>query len=289
MGFQTHPVHPRSWWTPHTPALAQLDPVEGIVVHHSASLNVPHTATPGFVAGFERMEMHHDPALSTIAYHPMIFPDGTIVECRPANRQGGATRSWNGRTIALLLLGWMGREGLPTAAQLEGAAQYVYTLSIFGHLKAGWWIDGHRWMPSNSTACPCIEQSVVKDIAVGAYFYGLGVTSTRPGAPVPTPSAPNGAPPNWDQLRKYVAAVLADEIAHWPTVNRQDRARVEKLQTALNLISPSYLLEPDGIWGGRTTNAVITFQRFAHLAADGIVGPKTRQALVFFLNLQAHP
>lgn len=38
-------------------------------------------------------------------------------------------------------------------------------------------------------------------------------------------------------------------------------------------------LEPDGIFGGQTRQAVVDFQRRARLDADGIVGPKTWQAL----------
>lgn len=36
----------------------------------------------------------------------------------------------------------------------------------------------------------------------------------------------------------------------------------------------------DGVWGQKTRAAVITFQRLAKLHPDGIVGPKTRKALI---------
>lgn len=35
----------------------------------------------------------------------------------------------------------------------------------------------------------------------------------------------------------------------------------------------------DGVFGARTAAATMDFQRFAHLTADGVVGPKTRAAM----------
>jgi g-D-glutamyl-meso-diaminopimelate peptidase len=46
---------------------------------------------------------------------------------------------------------------------------------------------------------------------------------------------------------------------------------------------------PDGIFGYRTQNAVITFQRGAGLTADGIVGPRTHRALMpYYLGYLTH-
>ena len=56
---------------------------------------------------------------------------------------------------------------------------------------------------------------------------------------------------------------------------------VRDLQEMLNLTVP---LQPglkiDGIFGLKTNERVMTFQRRAGLVADGIVGPKTGKALV---------
>ncbi len=58
-----------------------------------------------------------------------------------------------------------------------------------------------------------------------------------------------------------------------PTLRRGARGPfVEEIQRALNL-------PPDGIFGADTEAAVRTLQRNAGLVADGIVGPKTRDAL----------
>src|SRR5262249_61308944 len=57
-------------------------------------------------------------------------------------------------------------------------------------------------------------------------------------------------------------------------------AEVRTLQNLLNrVLHPSPNLVPDGIFGQRTYNAVITFQRQHNLVPDGIVGPRTWAAL----------
>jgi peptidoglycan hydrolase-like protein with peptidoglycan-binding domain len=55
-------------------------------------------------------------------------------------------------------------------------------------------------------------------------------------------------------------------------------ARVTELQEAL-IVLGFKIGEPDGIYGGKTVNAVKRFQRNHKLQADGLVGPKTAKAI----------
>ena len=56
---------------------------------------------------------------------------------------------------------------------------------------------------------------------------------------------------------------------------------VRDLQALLNFVVPvSPVLATDGIFGPKTLNRVLDFQRQAALTADGIVGPRTGTALV---------
>jgi peptidoglycan hydrolase-like protein with peptidoglycan-binding domain len=63
-------------------------------------------------------------------------------------------------------------------------------------------------------------------------------------------------------------------------------ARVAELQEAL-IVLGFKIGEPDGIYGGKTVNAVKRFQKKQKLQADGLVGPKTARAINKALRQQA--
>jgi len=56
---------------------------------------------------------------------------------------------------------------------------------------------------------------------------------------------------------------------------------VRQLQQLLNRVITAHpLLKVDGIFGPKTRDRVVMFQKQANLAPDGIVGPKTNGSLV---------
>ena len=72
------------------------------------------------------------------------------------------------------------------------------------------------------------------------------------------------------------------ELVNYPTIRRGDRNNfVVALQYLLNEYGANIV--PDGIFGGNTYNAVVTFQKNNNLTQDGIVGANTWRAL---LNLE---
>ena len=108
------------------------------------------------------------------------------------------------------------------------------------------------------------------------------------GRPLYTPDNNNPYNPNsnidWLKLRKFIAAVLQNEIRPIGTLRKGSRgAQVASLQKALNLITGSALVV-DGDFGNATHSAVVSFQKFFKLAGDGIVGPKTKGMLLICLE-----
>ena len=80
-----------------------------------------------------------------------------------------------------------------------------------------------------------------------------------------------------DELRK--AGVNVSEGRNIPTLRRGSEGdEVEELQALLNAKYGANL-EIDGKFGAKTEAAVKAFQQAKGLAADGVVGPKTRKAL----------
>ena len=72
---------------------------------------------------------------------------------------------------------------------------------------------------------------------------------------------------------------ISRELSSYPTIRSGSRGNfVQILQRLLNQYG--YDLVADGIFGGRTTNAVIDFQRNNGLTQDGIVGRNTWNALL---------
>lgn len=62
---------------------------------------------------------------------------------------------------------------------------------------------------------------------------------------------------------------------------------VRQLQTALAMLGYN-VGEPDGIYGNRTTKAIVAFQKKKKLEADGLVGPQTARAINKALRQQAN-
>lgn len=95
-----------------------------------------------------------------------------------------------------------------------------------------------------------------------------------------TPAPPQPTPNTEHSFRQYLAAILQRDLAKNPGVLRQGMRSegVRALQRTLNAIAGTNLAA-DAVFGNATHNAVVNFQRFLGLAADGIVGPQTRAML----------
>jgi peptidoglycan hydrolase-like protein with peptidoglycan-binding domain len=100
-------------------------------------------------------------------------------------------------------------------------------------------------------------------------------------------SAPAPTPPNPDQLasfRRYAAAINIRDLSKTDNLKfPQTGGAVLALQRSLNLVANKGLVE-DGIFGAATTAAVKDLQRLFKLEVDGIVGPRTKEALFFLLG-----
>jgi peptidoglycan hydrolase-like protein with peptidoglycan-binding domain len=95
-------------------------------------------------------------------------------------------------------------------------------------------------------------------------------TATTSAAAVTTRLAPDAALKGWPVLRQGPNST-------WPKVT------VRSLQYLLDARGAK--LAADGIYGAKTTAAVVAFQRAHHLTVDGVVGAKTWGALIVTVKL----
>jgi hypothetical protein len=89
---------------------------------------------------------------------------------------------------------------------------------------------------------------------------------------------------DWVKLRKFLAASLQNDLRPVGTLRMgSSGSGVVALQKALNLVS-GVSLTADGSFGNATRSAVVAFQKFFKLGADGVVGPATKNMLIFALE-----
>ena len=109
--------------------------------------------------------------------------------------------------------------------------------------------------------------------------FGRPAYSGQPTPPPPPPDSAQAA-----AFRRYAAALNIRDLTKAPTMRRGDRGPgVLALQRSLNLAAGKGLSE-DGDFGPATEAAVRDLQRIWRLGVDGIVGPKTKDALYFLLG-----
>lgn len=105
--------------------------------------------------------------------------------------------------------------------------------------------------------------------------FGRPAYSNTPSQPPP----PTADPAAVKAFRQYVAAVLGRDVGLLPDLRQGMRSgAVQTLQKALNLATGSSLAQ-DGDFGPATATIVKNLQRIFGLAVDGVVGPRTRDAL----------
>jgi len=115
--------------------------------------------------------------------------------------------------------------------------------------------------------------------------YGSVVGVMRhPNLGAAQPALPPMDPEQVKAFRKYVAALLGRDVAALPDLRQGQRGgNVQTLQKALNLATGSSLAQ-DGDFGPATATVVKNVQRIFGLGVDGIVGPRTRSAILTALK-----
>ena len=225
----------------------------GLVLHH--------TVTAEWIgpAGMKRLnEMMIRMGYVCVGYTLAIDVQGTIFSGRPLNQVGGHTRGLNTTHHAVALIGNFSSKRPPRPME-----QAVADLFDYGQTR-NWWgnsLTGHR--DHGSTACPG-----------GAAYSRLSVYRSgnlgSGSSPSPSPSG---------HARRYSDSQILRRGSSGAAVRRWQQDLLDWRNDAL----PRFGADAD--FGAETEDATKRFQRAAGIAADGVVGPESREAM----NLALQP
>lgn len=265
--------------TPPQVAIASK-PAKYVVIHHTAARGAPSTWVPSRWKALERGEQAA--GYASLAYSFGVNNgDAHIQEIRGWGIRNAATGgtapngyAWNATAYAIVIDDYFHPDvnAVPSEASLDAAADIIVLGVYLGHIARDFEVWTHADASRNTkwaTACPGNGLIPLVNGWMGSINlrarYKLDTAAQTPSAPVPAPSAP--APPR------------CVRIASRRTLRRGDSGpSVKVLQNAL--IGRGYNVGAvDGQFGPKTEQQVICFQKGAGLSADGIVGPKTWEAL----------
>jgi N-acetylmuramoyl-L-alanine amidase len=146
-------IVPRTGWGAKAPKCTQTltVPVRYLFIHHTAG-GAP-TTESGEQSAMRGTQAYHqnDKGWCDIAYNFLIMPSGRIYEGRGWNRHNGATKNYNGNSLAFC---WAGNydTSQPSQASIDAGRALVAQAMRDGYLTSDFTMRGHRDVAS--TACP---------------------------------------------------------------------------------------------------------------------------------------
>ena len=240
----------------------------GVAIHHTATPNAPQSFDAAWLSRVERAEMNQ--GYSSLAYHRMVFQDGSVAGSRDWGTAGAATGGHNAHTVAICAAGYFHPDvnDTPSEALLEAIADEIVWGTLNGYIAQGATILGHRdWTRGTQWATACPGDSLDPRVN-GLFGIAARVAYKLERAPilgVPEP-LPASQPRCVNTCSKRVLKKGSSGVC------------VKTLQNSLRAkgFDPG---SSDGQFGKKTFDAVVCFQGSAGLSKDGVVGPATWAAL----------
>ena len=241
---------------------------DGVAIHHTATPNAPQSFDAAWLSRVERAEMNQ--GYSSLAYHRMVFQDGSVAGSRDWGTAGAATGGHNAHTVAICAAGYFHPDvnDTPSEALLTAIADEIVWGTLNGYIAQGATILGHRdWTRGTQWATACPGDSLDPRVN-GLFGIAARVAYKLERAPilgVPEP-LPASQPRCVNTCSKRVLSRGNSGVC------------VKTLQNSLRAkgFDPG---SSDGQFGKKTFDAVVCFQGSAGLSKDGVVGPATWAAL----------
>jgi len=241
---------------------------DGVAIHHTATPNAPQSFDAAWLSRVEQAEMNQ--GYSALAYHRMVFQDGSVAGSRDWGTAGAATGGHNAHTVAICAAGYFHPDvnDTPSEALLTAIADEIVWGTLNGYIAQGATILGHRdWTRGTqwATACPgdSLDPRVNGIFGIAAQVAYKLERAPILGVPEPLPAS---QPRCVNTCSKRVLSRGNSGVC------------VKTLQNSLRAkgFDPG---SSDGQFGKKTFDAVVCFQGSAGLSKDGVVGPATWAAL----------
>ncbi|WP_227522072.1 peptidoglycan recognition protein family protein [Bacillus solitudinis] len=218
--------------------------IKNIAIHHSAT-------TSGSAEAFARYHVN-ELGWPGIGYHYVVDKEGKVSLCHDLEVVSYHVGNSNGFAVGICMVGNFQTESLGDA---QRNATILLTRRLMNELNIT--VDnvwGHTEFPGYSwKACPSINMETFRSQLLNE---GGAVTSLE---------GNSSSYVSGERQRTYLSrGDQGDDI----------KALQERLDSLGFLPGPI-----DGIYGPRTYDAVVRFQRTVEIGVDGIVGPETRAAL----------
>lgn len=250
----------RAQWGARTPLGPKMRrPVSDIFIHHSVT-----RATANPAADARALDNIGRSRFGRFSYSYVIHPDGTVLE-GAGDHVGVHTAGHNSTSVGICFIGNFENE-VPTRAALDSCHDLIRVLKFGGLVTTRPRVRAHRSV--KSTACP--GRNLVTQVQ---HIQNVAL-EPGPGTPAPAPAPPSDA----GKFLRDLDAALREARRH--TLKEGDSGRhVVALQLAL-VGRGARSLKVDGQFGPATKKVVQYVQGLARLRKDGIVGPRTWEAIL---------
>jgi N-acetylmuramoyl-L-alanine amidase len=235
--------------------------VSDIFIHHSVT-----TPTNDPAADARSLDRIGRQRFGRFSYSYVIHPSGVVLE-GAGDTVGAHTSGHNSTSLGICFIGNFENQD-PTDAALDACNDLIRVLKFGGLVAPRPKVRAHRAV--KTTACPGGRlNALVPCIHNFAQESGAGT-------PAPAPAPPPKDPA--DQFLRDLAVALRE--ARKVTLRRGSKGRhVSALQLVLNGKGARGLVA-DGDFGPSTEAVVKYFQALHGLRNDGVVGPRTWEALL---------
>ena len=255
--------------------------------------------------------------MNDIAQHFTVYPNGKIVTGRSLNSNPAGISGWNSNAICVEIYGNFdkGHDVMKEAQKQAVIMLYGELCKKFKLTPSNTTIRPHAWFTSGGTylgdyvagrsrkTCPGTNFMGIGNSRaafdnkfipmIKAYINGQTVTSNpAPAQPTqqPTASTTNGG----KYIVRYLQTVLNSQYGAGLVVDGlygpKTEAAIRTLKVGSRgdhviwlqkaLVNRGHKIDTDGIFGEKTKQAVIAYQKSRGLTADGLAGKGTHKAII---------